>query len=90
MTFKQAEREVRRLYTINLPLAIERGTHIWLSQSNFAEKASASLSISLKNEKTGDILFLVNESFYEEYSEDFYDRCMANLKNQLSKEGYRI
>lgn len=75
---------------MNLPLAIERGTHIWLSQSNFAEKASASLSISLKNEKTGDILFLVNSSFFEGYDSGMYERDMANLKHQLRKEGYRI
>lgn len=90
MTFKQAERELRRLYTINLPLAIERGTHIWLSQSNYAEKASASLSISLKNEKTGDIYFLVSESFFEGYDSGMYERDMAKLKHQLRKEGYRI
>lgn len=90
MTFKQAEREVRRLYTINLPLAIERGTHIWLSQSSFVGKGSASLSISLTNEKTGDIHHLVNSSFFDGYDSGMYEREMQKLKHQLRKEGYRI
>ena len=75
---------------MNLPLAIEKGTHIWLSQSNFVKKGTISLSVSLENEKTGDIYFLVNESFFEGYDSGKYERDMKKLKNQLKKEGYKI